>query len=153
MASCSAILSTPQRRLLKALLANESQITEQCNVRISRFTEMLNVLQCINHHDDSDEHALKCDEFIRAHASLDCDIPVCEMVPGATQIAISCNCLCIQAACFRILYKWIPRLDTLRMKLLKIKKMCSDSAHVPGNGVNTCAQIERIVHQLLKSTP
>jgi hypothetical protein len=139
--------------MLRSLLAKESQIVEQCNKLVSRFTEMLNEMQCIDHHHDSDERALKCDEFIRVHASLDCDMTICEMVPDATQIAMTCDCLCIQAACFRILYKWIPQLDTLRMKLLKIKTMCATAIkHVPNNGVETCNEIEKTVRKMLKTT-
>jgi len=153
MSSCSAILSTHQRRVLRLLLAKESEIVEQYNQHIARFTRMLNELKCINHHHDSDEHALKCDEFIRTHASLACDKTICDMVPDATQIAMTCDCLCIQAACFRILYKWIPLLGTLRMKLLKIKTTCACSTattHVPKNGIETCSEIEKMVRKLLK---
>lgn len=153
MTSCSATLSAHQRRMMRSLLAKESQIVEQCNKLVYRFTEMLNELQCMHHHHDSDERALKCDEFIRVHASLDCDMTICEMVPDATQTAMTCDCLCIQAACFRILYKWIPHLDTLRMKLLKIKTTCATAIkYVPKNGVEICAEIEKIVRKMLKPT-
>jgi len=153
MTLCVATLSAHQRRMMRSLLAKESQIVEQCNKLVSRFTEMLNDLQCIDHRHDSDERALKCDEFIRVHASLDCDMTICEMVPDATQTAMTCDCLCIQAACFRILYKWIPQLDTLRMKLLKIKTTCATAIkHVPNNGVETCAEIEKMVRKILKPT-
>ena len=153
MASCAATLSTHQRRVLQLLLAKESQIVEQCNKHTYLFTEILNELQCINHHHDTDEHMLKCNEFIRVYTSLDCDMTVHEMVSGAMQTAMTCDCLCIQAACFRILYKWIPQLDTLRMKLLKIKTTCATAAkHVPKNGIKTCAEIEKIVRKMLKPT-
>jgi len=151
MSSCAATLSTHQRRVLRLLLAKESLIIEQCNKHVSRFTEILNELQCIDHHHDSDEHALKSDEFIRVHASLECDITSHDMVPGAIQLAMTCDCMCIQAACFRILYKWIPKLDMLRMKLLKIKNMCADATkRVPKNGVETCSEIEKMLRKLLK---
>lgn len=154
MTSCYATLSSHQRRALQLLLAKESQIVEQCNKHVGRFTDILNELQCIHHHHDSDEHALKCDEFIRAHASLEFDMTLHDMVPGAIQLAMTCDCLCIQAACFRILYKWIPKLDTLRRKLLKIKNTCADATnHVPKNGGNTCTKIEQIVRKILKPTP
>ena len=153
MSSCSVTLSTHQRRMLRSLLAKESQIVEQCNKHVYRFTEMLNDLQCIEHNRDPDEFALKSDEFIRVHASLECDMTSHDMVPGALQLAMTCDCLCIQAACFRILYKWIPQLDTLRMKLLKIKNMCADATkRVPKNGVETCSEIEKIVRKMLKTT-
>jgi len=153
MTLCVATLSAQQRRIMRSLLAKESHIVEQCNKLVSRFTEMLNEIQCIDHHHDPDKRVLKCDEFIRVHASLDCDITICEMVPDATQTAMTCDCLCIQAACFRILYKWIPQLDTLRMKLLKIKTTCATAIkHVPKNGVETCAEIEKMVRKILKPT-
>jgi hypothetical protein len=151
--SCSATLSSHQRRVLQLLLAKESEIAEQCNKHVSRFTEILNELQCIEHLHDSDEHMLKCDEFIRAHAQMENDMTVHHMVPGAIELAMTCDCVCIQAACFRILYKWIPKLDTLRMKLLKIKNMCADATkHVPKTGVETCAEIEKTVRKMLKPT-
>ena len=137
--------------MLRSLLAKESQIVEQCNKHVSRFTEMLNELQCIEHLHDSDERVLKCDEFIRTHARLDCDMSGCDMVHGAVQTAMTCDCICIQAACFRMLYKLIPQLDTLRMKLLKIKNMCSTMGSTPG--VETCANIEKTVLKILKLKP
>ena len=152
--SCSATLSAHQRRVLRLLLAKESEIVEQYNQTIARFSRMLNELTCINHHRDSDARALKCEEFIRSHASIACDTTICDMVPDATQTAMTCDCTCIQAACFRILYKWIPLLDTLRMKLLKIKSTCATATnkHVPKNGVDTCAEIEQMVRKILKPT-
>jgi hypothetical protein len=153
MSSCSATLTVNQRSVLRLLLDKESQIVEQCNQHNSQFTRMMNDLKCINHLNDSDERTLKCDEFIRLHASLDCDMTVFGMVPEATQIAMTCDCVCIQAACFRILYKWIPMLDTLRMKLLKIKNTCATATkHVSNNGAETCAAIEKTVCKILKPT-
>ena len=154
MSSCSAKLSPHQRRMLQSLLEKESQIVQQCNQHATQFTEILNALQCINHHHDSDERALKCDEFIRVHAQMENDRTLHNgMVPGATQLAMTCDCLCIQAACFRMLYKWIPMLDTWRMKLLKIKNICADATkHAPKTGVDTCAQIEKVVKKMLKPT-
>ena len=152
--SCSATLTSHQRRIFRQLLIKEYEIVEKCNNHISQFSKMLNELQCINHNQDSDERTLKCDEFIRVHASLNCDMTICEMIPEATQIGLSCNCLCMQAACFRVIYKWIPLLDTLRMKLLKIKNICSNATKcVPKNGVETCASIEKTVRKILKTTP
>ena len=152
MSSCSAKLSTHQRRMLQSLLEKESQIVQQCNQHTTQFTEILNELQCINHHHELDERAIKCDEFVRLHAQIKYDQPLHEMVHGATQLAMTCDCLCIQAACFRILYKWIPMLDTWRMKLLKIKNICADATrHVPKTGFDTCAQIEKFVRKMLKS--
>jgi hypothetical protein len=155
MSTCSSTLSTHQRRVLQSLLAKESQIVEQCNHHTSQFARMLNDLQCINHVREPDERTLKCDEFIRGHASLACDMTVCWMVPEAMQIAMTGDCVCIQAACFRILYKWIPMLDTLRMKLLKIKNVCATAAakrvHVPQNGVELCAAIEKTVRKMLQT--
>lgn len=151
MSFCSTKLSTHQRRVLQSLLDKESQIVEQCNQHNSRFARILNDLQCTNHVHEQDERALKCDEFIRTHASLACDMTSYDMVPDATRTAMTCDCLCIQAACFRILYKWTPLLDTLRMKLLKIKTMCANATkRVPKNGVETCAEIEKIVRKMLQ---
>ena len=153
MTTCSATLSTHQRRVLQSLLAKESQIMEQCNQHTSQFTRILNDLQCMNHIHDPDERTLKCDEFIRLHASFAYDMTICGMVPDATQTAMTCDCVCIQAACFRILYKWIPMLDTLRMKLFKIKNTCAIATkHVTKHGVETCAEIEKMVRKLLKPT-
>ena len=151
--SCSATLTSHQRRVFRQLLVKEYQIVEKCNNNTSQFSKMLNELECINHNPDSDERILKCDEFIRVHASLNYDMTICDMVPEAIQIALSCNCKCMQAACFRVLYKWIPLLDTLRMKLLKIKNTCSNATKcVPKNGIDTCASIEKTVRKILKTT-
>ena len=149
--SCSAKLSSHQRRVLQSLLDKESQIVEQHNQCLSQFARTLNELQCINHVHEQDERALKCDEFVRMHAYLVYDMTSYEMVPDATRTAMTCECLCIQAACFRILYKWTPLLDTLRMKLLKIKTICANAKKCK-NGIETCAEIEKIVRKLLKAT-
>ena len=107
-------------------MSQESQIMDQCNQITHQLCELLNELQCINHVHALDERALKCEKIIRIYASIACDMSSCDMVPGAVQMALSCDCVCIQATCFRMLYKWIPKLDMLRMKMLKIKKMCSE---------------------------
>ena len=117
---------------------------------MSQFSHMMNELQCI-HHDaasDPDERALKSDKFIRSCARLECNMTNYEIVPGAVQIAMTCDCLCLQAACFRVLYKWTPHLDQLRLKLLKIKNMCAR----PGSntGVELCTRIEKTVQKILK---
>jgi hypothetical protein len=70
------------------------------------------------------------------------------MVPGAVKIAMTCDCVCIQATCFRMLYKWIPELDMLRRKLMKIKKMCCDAG--AGSVYETCARIEKTVYKIIK---
>lgn len=150
--SCSATLNTNERRVLRQLLVKENQIVEKCNYNMCEFSKMLNELQCIRHTQDSDERALKYDEFIRQNASLDCDMTICDMVPEATQIALSCDCMCLQAACFRVLYKWIPLLDTTRMKLLKIKNICANATkYVSKNGIEICASIEKTVRKILKT--
>ena len=148
--SCCATLSSQERRILRLLLAQESNIVDQCNACLSKFSSMMHDLQCMRHHHDLDEHALKCDEFIRTHASLDCDVTGCEMIPGAVQTAMTCDCICVQAACFRILYKWTPQLDMLRMKLLKIKNMCSAHVLKSGNSSEMCNNIEKTVQKILK---
>jgi hypothetical protein len=145
MTACSATLSSHQRHVLRTLLNQESQIVDQCNAHVSQFSHMMNELQCIHHaSSDPDERALKRDEFIRSCARLECKMDNYEIVPGAVQIAMTCECLCLQAACFRVLYKWTPHLDHLRMKLLKIKTMCAR----PGS--ETCARIEKTVQKILK---
>jgi hypothetical protein len=152
MTACSATLSSHQRHVLRTLLLQESQIVDQCNARMSQFSHMMNELQCI-HHDaasEPDARALKSDEFIRSCARLECNMVNIsnEMIPGAVQIAMTCDCICMQAACFRVLYKWTPHLDRLRLKLLKIKNMCAR----PGSntGVELCARIEKTVQKIIK---
>lgn len=148
MPPCSAVLSPRERQILRTLLAQESQIVDQCNKHISQFVDILNELQCIHHVHDLEERALKYDEFVRTHARLDCDMTNCDMIPGAVQISMTCNCICIQAACFRMLYKWIPKLDILRMKLLKIKTMCSTIGS--NSGGETCTRIEKTAQNAVK---
>lgn len=123
---------------------------------------LMSELQCINHVHDLDERALKCDDLIRTYANIDCDMSSYDMVPGAVKIAMTCDCVCIQATCFRMLYKWIPELDMLQRKLLKIKKMCRESGAGSGAGsgsgagagsdsvYETCARIEKTVYKILK---
>ena len=153
MATCSARLSSNQRRILRTLLDQESEIADQCNAYIAQLSNMLNALQIMHHDDDPENHELKCNEFIRMHvlnghvitkAMTNCEIPPC-----AIQTAMDCNCICIQAACFRMVYKWIPKLDVLQMKLLKIQTICEK----PGSktGVVLCAEIEKTVQNVLKS--
>ena len=147
--SCTATLSTHQRQVLHTLLAKESQIVDQCNAHLSQFTHVMNELQCILHASESNEVALKCDEFIRSCARLECNAwSNHDPVPSVTvQTAMNCNCICMQAACFRVLYKWTPQLDRLRMKLLKIKNMCArPRANV---GVEMCTRIEKTVRKIL----
>lgn len=151
MTACSATLSSHQRHVLRTLLNQESHIVDQCNAHVSQFSHMMTEMQCIHHAaSDPDERALKRDEFIRSCARLECKMDNIsnEIVPGAVQIAMTCECLCLQAACFRVLYKWTPHLDHLRMKLLKIKTMCAR----PGSntGVELCARIEKTVQKILK---
>lgn len=148
--TCAAKLSTHQRHVLQTLLTRESQIVDQCNAHISQYSRMMNELQCILHASESNEVALKCDEFIRSCAQLDrnSDTLHHDTVPStAVQTAMECDCICMQAACFRVLYKWTPYLDRLRMKLLKIKNMCARPR--ANEGVNTCARIEKTVQKIL----
>ena len=151
MATCSAALSMNQRRLLRTMLDQESEIADQCNRYITQLTNMLNALQII-HHDVPENRELKCDEFIRMHALnghiITKTMTNYELPPCAIQTAMNCNCICIQAACFRMVYKWIPKLDVLQMKLLKIQTMCEK----PGSktGIVLCAEIEKTVQNVLK---
>jgi len=115
---------------------------------------MLNALQIIHHDDALEKREVKCDEFIRVHASIDHTMmmPNYEIVPGAVQVAMTCSCICVQAACFRILYKWIPKLDVLRMKLLKIKSTCEKFGKIGSKtGIELCADIEKTVQNVVKS--
>lgn len=148
MATCTARLSSTQRRILRTLLNQESEIADQCNACIAQLSNMLNALQIMHHDDDPENHDLKCNEFIRMHARghvmTNCEIPQC-----AIQTAMDCNCICIQAACFRMVYKWIPKLDVLQMKLLKIQTLCEK--HGSKTGVVLCAEIEKTVQNVLKS--
>lgn len=150
MATCCASLSSQQRKILRCLLAQESEISIQYNRHMSQLSTMLNALQLIHHEDDLEKRAHKCNEFIQTHAQL--DHTMCtkthEIVPGAIQTALSTNCICIQAACFRMLYKWIPKMDVLQMKLLKIKTMCEKNSK---SVVELCADIEKTVQNVLKS--
>ena len=148
MATCSARLSSNQRRILRTLLDQESEIADQCNAYIAQLSNMLNALQIMHHDDDPENHELKCNEFIRMHARGHV-MTNYELVPCAIQTAMNCNCICIQAACFRMVYKWIPKLDVLKMKLLKIQTMCEK--HGSKTGVVLCAEIEKTVQNVLKS--
>ena len=148
--SCTAKLSPHQRHVLQTLLTRESQLVDQCSAHLSRYSRMMNELQCIRHASESNEVALKCDEFIRSCAQLGCNSDTLhhDTVPStAVHTAMNCDCICMQAACFRVLYKWTPYLDRLRMKLLKIKNMCARPR--ANDGVNTCARIEKTVHKIL----
>ena len=114
---------------------------------------MMMRLQCVNHHRNPEELALKCAEFIRDVKQLDqlrdvADIAAHNMDPAAIQIALTCDCMCIQAACFRILYKWLPELDNLRMKRMKVKTLCSDLALEQKCVVEVCAKIEHIAQKI-----
>jgi hypothetical protein len=152
---CSVGLTTDQRRILRTTLAQESQIVEHCNKIQHLMAGLLNELQCMNHVDTLDE--LACDKFIRTQASIECDMSSYEMVHGAVQMALTCDCVCIQSACFRMLYKWIPKLDMLRMKIVKIKKMCSEYVASGGSGSGSgsaiCERIEKTVHKIVKLKP
>ena len=153
MATCCATLSSYQRKALRALLAQESEIAMQCNRHITQFLKMQNDLQLIHHENDLEKRGTKCDDFVRMHAQIECMLTPCyEMIPEAIQTAQSTNCICIQAACFRMSYKWIPKLDILRMKLLKIKTMCEKFDKIRSKtGTELCADIEKTVQNVLKS--
>ena len=153
MATCSATLSSSQRRILRSLLSQESEIALQCNRHLTQLFNMLNQLQIMHHDDNLEKRALKCSEFIQMHARID-HMPIAdyEIIPGAVQIAMTTNCICIQAACFRMLYKWIPKLDVLRMKLLKIKSTCEKFSKTDSKTeIELCADIEKTVQNVIKS--
>jgi hypothetical protein len=152
MTHCSANISSKQRKTLRHLLAKESEIIEQCRKHYGCFADMMMQLQCVNHHRNPEERTLKCAEFIRGIKQLDQfsedDIAVHNLPPASIQTALTCDCMCIQAACFRILYKWLPELDNLRMKRLKVRTLCSDSVlEQTGAAVEVCAKIEKIAQK------
>ena len=156
MTHCSATLSSQQRKTLRQLLAKESLIIEQCRKHCGHFADIMMRLQGVNHHENPEEHALKCAEFIRneqllGQSSEEDDIVVYNMDSGTIQIALTCDCMCIQAACFRILYKWIPELDNLRMKRLNVKTLCSNSAHAQKCAFDVCAKIEHIARKIINA--
>ena len=149
MTHCSANLSSHQRKTLRNLLAKESEIIEQCRKHYGWFADMMMRLQCVNHHHNPEERTLKCAEFIRGVKQMgqEDDIAVHNMDPASIQTALTCDCMCIQAACFRILYKRMPELDNLRMKRLKVRTLCSDSVLEQTGAVEVCAKIEKIAQK------
>ena len=155
MASCNVVLTGHQRKILQLLLENESMVVEQCRTNVKLFSDLLMHLQCVNHHHNPEEHILKCTEFIRNTQqmcqTMDDGITACVNVPEtAIQTAMTCDCICIQAACFRILYKWIPELDSLRMKRLKVKALCCESViHDHKKVVEICTKIESIAQKIV----
>ncbi len=147
---CTSTPTPRLRQMLKRLLDQESTIAEQCNNCIRQFSRLSNELQLMQHEHDLEERALKCSEFIRAHATLECecDAKACEVMFETINYAASCDCICIQAACFRIIHKWTPLMDAFRMKLLKIRRLCR--ANGSTGAVETCDKIEKTVHKILK---
>lgn len=149
--TCTATLTAHQRNVLQTLLTRESRIVEQCNAHLSQFSRIMTEIQCIRHASETNELAHKCDEFVRSCARLECDTFNHEPVPNTLiQTAMNCECICMQAACFRVLYKWTPHLDRLRMKLLKIKNMCATTRPRSNPGIDICARIEKTVRKILK---
>jgi hypothetical protein len=150
--SCTAMLTPSLRQTLKTLLDQESAIVDQCNRCIKQFSQLSNELQLMHHaHEhNEEERALKCSEFIRRHATLECECETtaCDVMGETINSAASCDCICIQAACFRILHKWIPLIDAFRMKLLKIRKLCRSNGSP--DAIETCRKIEKTVHNILK---
>jgi len=150
--TCTTRLTPHLRQILKRLLDQESTIAEQCNKCIQQFSRISNELQLMHHvHEhDVEEHelSLKCSEFIRHHATLECefDATACDVMFETINSAASCDCICIQAACFRIIHKWTPLMDNFRMKLLKIRRLCRAAT----NAIETCDKIEKTVHNILK---
>jgi hypothetical protein len=145
---CGSRLTPKLRQTLKTLLDQESTLAEQCNKCIQQFSRLSNELQLMQHEHDLEERALKCSEFIRAHATLDCDATACEVMFETINSAASCDCICIQAACFRIIHKWTPLMDDFRMKLLKIRRLCRANGSL--GAIETCIKIEKNVHKILK---
>ena len=156
MTTCVAKLTPDLRSALKAVLSQESAIAEQCNQCIKQFTETSNELRLIHHEDDVDECARKRKQFIRSRASFsDCvNVTSCDVTFKMIKGAAACDCVCIQAACFRVLHKWTPLLDRFRMKLLKIKQLCLTNVNATNAISNTvCDKIEKTVHKILRLKP
>jgi len=152
---CSVSLTSHQRKILRKLLAKENKIIDQCRKYRGYFADIMMHMQCVNHYHNMEERTLKCGEFICKAKQLcqsieDDDIAVHNMDPQAIQTALTCDCICIQAACFRILYKWLPELDNLRMKRLKVKTLCSESVI---HGLELCAKIEHIAQKIIARNP
>jgi len=145
---CSSRLTPRLRKMLKRLLDQESAVADQCNKCIRQFSQLSNELQLMHHEHDLEERALKSSEFIRAHATLDCEATACEVMFETINSAASCDCICIQAACFRIIHKWTPLMDAFHMKLLKIRRLCRANGSL--GAIETCSKIEKTVHKILK---
>jgi hypothetical protein len=151
-ANCRVKLTPHLRQMLKQLLDQESAIADQCNKCIQQFARLSNELQLMLHEHDADEHelSLKCSEFIRRHATLECecDTTASDVMLETINAAASCDCICIQAACFRIIHKWTPLMDAFRMKLLKIRRLCRANGSL--GAIEACIKIEKTVHKILK---
>ena len=146
--ACSSTPTPRLRQTLKLLLDQESAIAEQCNNCIRQFSQLSNELQMMRLEHDLEERALKSSEFIRTQSTLDCDATACEVIFETINYAASCDCICIQAACFRIIHKWTPLMDAFRMKLLKIRMLCRANGSL--DAIETCDKIEKNVHKILK---
>jgi|Laugrefbdmm110sn_1035136.scaffolds.fasta_scaffold23521_2 hypothetical protein len=147
-ATCRVKLTPHLRQTLKTLLDQESMLAEQCNKCIQQFSRLSNELQLMQHEHDLEERTLKCSEFIRSHATLECecDTTASDVMLETINAAASCDCICIQAACFRIIHKWTPLMDAFRMKLLKIRRLCRTNGSL--GAVEACIKIEKTVHKL-----
>lgn len=152
--SCTAHLSSQQRRILRAASEQESDITRECSQILRQLSELAKELHDITVESESNEQeqANKCIKFMTKHANMECtNANNWTMNPEAIQMAMTSNCICIQATCFRVMYKWIPKLDTLRMKLLKIKRLCIvDSDGSASSHIEKCSKIQKTVHKLLQ---
>jgi hypothetical protein len=150
--NCRAKLTPHLRQTLKTLLEQESGIADQCNKCIKQFSRLSNELQLMLHDHDLEEHelSLKCSEFVRSHATLECecDTTASDVMLETINTAASCDCICIQAACFRIIHKWMPLMDAFRMKLLKIRRLCRANGSL--GAIEACIKIEKTVHNILK---
>ena len=146
--TCTSTPTPRLRQTLKTLLDQESAVADQCNKCIQQFSRLSNELQLMQHEHDLEERALKCGEFIRRHATCECDATACEVMFETINYAASCDCICIQAACFRIIHKWTPLMDDFRMKLLKIRRLCRANGSL--DTIETCNQIEKTLHKILK---
>jgi hypothetical protein len=164
MTTCSIKLTSDQRCALKTLLKQETILAEQCDQCMKKFAELSAELQLMHHdnaidndddgYGDGDESAHRCKQFMRTHSSIDCNVNAtsCDVTFKMIKIAASCDCMCLQSACFRVLHKWTPLLDRFRMKLLKIKHLCLTNMNATSAVSNAaCAKIRKTVQKITRS--
>lgn len=161
MTTCSIKLTSEQRCALKALLRQETVLAEQCDQYLKKFAQLSAELQLMYHGNcndvndgDDDDSGHRCKQFLRTHSSIECNVDAtsCDVAFKMVKIAASCDCVCLQAACFRVLHKWTPLLDRFRMKLLKIKHLCLTNMNATSSVSNAaCAKVRKTVQKITRS--